>query len=72
MCKINSTIFSISKEEVNEIANEMIDEEKLENNLKLNNKQIIKILTCVECDELLAKDIRMSIRSSIVEVLSCD
>ena len=71
MHKINPTIFNINKEEIEEMVNEMIKEKRLETNLKLNREQIVKILDCVECDELLAKDIRMSIRNSIVDVLNC-
>lgn len=70
MYKIKPTIFSISKEEIEEMVDEMIEENKLEANAKLNKEQIIEVLACVECDELLAKDIRMSIRGSILEVLS--
>lgn len=71
MHKINPTIFNINKEEIEEMINEMIKEKRLETNLKLNTEQIVEILDCVECDELLAKDIRMSIRNSIVDVLNC-
>ena len=70
MYKIKSTIFSISKEEIEETVDEMIQEKILSANLKLNRKQVINILACVEGDELLAKDIRMSIRGSITEVLN--
>ena len=70
MYKIKSTIFSISKEEIEETVDEMIQEKILSANLKLNRKQFINILACVEGDELLAKDIRMSIRGSITEVLN--
>ena len=72
MYKIKPTIFSVSKEEIEEMVNEMIKEEKLDVNSKLNREQVIKVLECVECDELLAKDIRMSIRGSIAEVLNCE
>lgn len=70
MYKIKPTIFSISKEEIQEIASEMVEEKILKTNLKLNKEQIIEVLSYVECDELLANDIRMSIKSSVVEVLN--
>lgn len=69
MHKVKSTIFNISKEEVEEIFNEMIENKRLRNNLKLNRKQIVTILDYIECDELLAKDIRISIEESIIEAL---
>ncbi|MDD3006050.1 MAG: hypothetical protein PHX30_00490 [Candidatus Pacebacteria bacterium] len=71
MRKIKPTIFCISKEEITETVNEMIEESVLEVNLKLNKKQILEVLACVEGDSWLAKDIRMSIRGSILEVLNC-
>ncbi|MCK5490272.1 MAG: hypothetical protein KAI67_00345 [Candidatus Pacebacteria bacterium] len=64
------TIFCISREEIKEMVDEMIEEKKLDVNLKLNREQIAEILTCIGCDELLARDIRMSIRGSIAEVLN--
>jgi len=69
MYKIKPTIFTITKEEIEETVDEMIEEKILEANLKLNREQIVNILACVEGDELLAKDIRMSIRGSICETL---
>jgi len=72
MYKIKPTIFSISGEEIEEMVDEMIEENKLEANARLNKEQVIEVLEHVECDELLAKDIRMSIRDSILEVLSFD
>ena len=70
MHKIKPTIFTITKEEIEETVDEMIEERILEANLKLNREQVVNILACVEGDELLAKDIRMSIRGSICETLS--
>ena len=70
MYKIKPTIFTITKEEIEETVDEMIREEILKTNLRLNREQIVNILACVEGDELLAKDIRMSIRGSICETLS--
>jgi hypothetical protein len=69
MHKINPTTFNISKEEVEDTVDEMIEEKLLEGKIKLNRKQIVEVLSCVECDEFLAKDIRKSIRGSISEVL---
>lgn len=70
MYKIKPTIFNITKEEIEETVNEMIGDGILESNLKLNRGQIIDVLSCVEGDEFLAKDIHMSIRGSIIEVLN--
>ena len=70
MYQIKPTIFCITKEEIVETVNEMIGEEILEKNLELNPEQIVNILACVEGDELLAKDIRTSIRYSIKEILN--
>jgi len=70
MYKIKPTIFTITKEEIEETVDEMIREEILKTDLRLNREQIVNILACVEGDELLAKDIRMSIRGSICETLS--
>lgn len=70
MNKIKPTVFSINKEEIEEMVEGMIEENKLEVNTKLNRKQIVKVLACVEGDCFLAKDIRMSIRNSILEVLN--
>lgn len=69
MYNIKPTTFNITEEEVRETVDEMIKERRLKNDLKLNKKQIIKILACVEGDEMLAKDIRSSIRGSIIETL---
>jgi len=69
MLKIKPTIFRITKEEIEDIVDEMIEEEILEGNIKLNRNQIINVLACVEGDEFLAKDIRSSIRGSVFEVL---
>ncbi|PIQ68892.1 MAG: hypothetical protein COV91_01625 [Candidatus Taylorbacteria bacterium CG11_big_fil_rev_8_21_14_0_20_46_11] len=69
MNEIKPTIFTITKEEIEKTVKEMIEEEILEVNLKLKREQIVDILACVEGDELLAKDIRMSIRGSIREAL---
>ena len=69
MYKIKPTIFSITQEEIKDTVDEMIEGKILQENLKLNKKQIIDILSCVEGDEFLAKDIRTSIRGSIIEVL---
>jgi hypothetical protein len=67
--KIEPAIFTIAKEEIVEILDELINEEILEDNIKLNKKQTIEVLTYVECDEQIAKEIRLSIKSSIIEVL---
>ncbi|MFA5993882.1 MAG: hypothetical protein WC823_02870 [Parcubacteria group bacterium] len=72
MYEIKSTIFIISREEIEGMVVEMIEDEILETNLRLTKEQIIEVLACVEGDELLAKDIRTSIRGSIVEVLKSD
>ena len=69
MYKIKPTIFTITKEEIEETAKEMIKGGILEANFKLSRKQITHVLECVECDELLAKDIHMSIKNSIREIL---
>lgn len=69
MSKIKPTIFTITKEEVEEIFKGIVEERILNANLKLNKEQIVNVLESVECDEFLAKDIHMSIKSSIVEVL---
>lgn len=69
MYKIKPTIFNITEEEIRGTVDEMIAEEILETDLKLSKKQIAKILTCVECDEFLANNIRTSIRSSILEIV---
>jgi hypothetical protein len=69
MYKIKPTTFNITKEEVEETVNEMIEDKILEINTKLSREQIVDILTCVEGDEMLAKDIRISIRGSILETL---
>jgi hypothetical protein len=69
MRKINPTTFNITKEEIEDTVDEMIEEKLLEAKTKLNRRQIVDVLSCVECDEFLAKDIRASIRGSIQEVL---
>ena len=69
MQKIKPTVFRITKEEIEDIFNEMIEEERLEGNIKLNRNQLINVLACVKGDEFLAKDIRTSIRGSIFDVL---
>ncbi|HBR78876.1 MAG: hypothetical protein UR66_C0014G0003 [Candidatus Moranbacteria bacterium GW2011_GWE1_35_17] len=69
MYKINPTVFTISEEEVKETVKEMIERGRLGADLKLNRMQIVKILACVEGDGMLAKDIRASIKGSIIEVL---
>lgn len=66
---IKSVTFCITKEEIEEIFNEMISDRVLEKNQKLSEDSIINILNYVECDEFLAKDIRIAIRAAIVEVL---
>lgn len=70
MCKIKPTIFSIDDEEIIEIFDEMVKEGIIGTNLELNREQIVEVLTYVECDECLAKDIHISIRDSITQVLS--
>jgi hypothetical protein len=70
MCKINPTTFNITKEEIEDTVDEMIQEKLLKVKTKLSGKQIVEVLSYVECDEFLAKDIRNSIRNSIQEVLN--
>jgi hypothetical protein len=70
MRKIEPTTFNITQEEIEDTVDEMIEERLLKNNAKLNRKEVVEVLSCVECDELLAKDIRTSIRWAIQEVLS--
>lgn len=67
--KNKSVVFNITKTEIKEIFNEIIGEGILPNNAKLNSKQISKVMDFVECDEMLAKDIYISIKKSIIEVL---
>lgn len=67
--KSKSVIFNITKTEIEEIFEEMIEGKIFPNKTKLNKNQINQIMDFVECDEMLAKDIRSSIRNSIVEVL---
>ena len=69
MYEIKPTIFTITKEEVEEIVQEMREDKTLGRRCELNKEQIVSVLEYVECDEMLAKDINMSIRSSICEVL---
>lgn len=70
LISIKSVTFNITKEEVQELFSEMIVSGIFKKNKKLSNVQIKKTLDCVECDEFLAKDIRNSIKDSILYVLS--
>ncbi len=69
---INPIVFTITKEEVKELFTEMVEQGILSNDMKLNSKKINSILSCVEGDKFLAKDIRSSIKGSILEVLLID
>ena len=51
MYKIKPTVFSIEKEEIKEVVNEMVSKKILKTDLKLNKEQIIKILSYIEYDE---------------------
>ena len=53
-----------------DMIDEMIQEKLLRDKTKLSRKQIVEVLSYVECDEFLAKDIRNSIRNSIQGVLN--
>lgn len=66
---LKPTVFTITKEEVEELFEEMEIRDELGFLKKLTDKQIEDILSCVECDEMLAKDIRNSIRGSVQYVL---
>jgi hypothetical protein len=68
MRKIEPTTFNITKEEIEDTVDEMIEENLLESKIKLNRKQIVEVLSYVECDELLAKDIWTSIRWAIQDI----
>ncbi|MFA5248645.1 MAG: hypothetical protein WC415_05565 [Patescibacteria group bacterium] len=70
MRKIEPTTFNITKEEIEDMIDEMIQEKLLRDKTKLSRKQIVEVLSYVECDEFLAKDIRNSIRNSIQGVLN--
>jgi hypothetical protein len=70
MRKIKPTTFNITKEEIEDAVDEMIQEKLLRDKTKLSRKQIVEVLSYVECDEFLAKDIRNSIRNSIQGVLN--
>jgi len=69
MRKIEPTTFNITQEEIEDTVDEMIEEKLLEGETKLSRKQIVEVLSYVECDELLAKDIRTSIRWAIQDIL---
>lgn len=66
---IKPTTFNITREEIEETVEEMIEEKIFGQNIKLSKEQTIKVLSYVECDEFLAKNIRTSIRDSIVHVV---
>ena len=68
MNKIKPTVFRITKEEIEDLFFEMRESGRFKDNSKLTDEQIVDILSCVECDEFLAKDIRLSIKGSIEEV----
>lgn len=67
---IKPLVFTITKEEIKDNFNNMIEEGVLESKLQLSDSQITEVLSYVECDEFLARDINLSIRSSLVEVIN--
>jgi hypothetical protein len=70
MQKIKPTTFNITKEEIEDVVDEMIKEKILKSKTKLSRKQIVDVLSGVECDEFLANDIQRSIRNYIQDVLN--
>ena len=64
MQKIKPTVFTITEEEVRGIAAAAYPR-----GIILTNKQVKEILSCVACDEFLAKDIQSCIESLIIEVV---
>lgn len=70
MSKIKSVVFTITKEEIEDVNNELIELNLLNAKTKLTAIQIRNVLSCVECDEFLARDIRNSIKESIHYVLN--
>lgn len=67
--QIKPVVFTITKEEIKDIFDEMTEELVLESKSKLSYSQITEVLSHVECDEFLARDINLSIRSSLFEVI---
>jgi hypothetical protein len=67
--QIKPIVFTITKDEIEDVFSDMNEEGILESKLQLSDNQITEVLSCVECDEFLARDINISIRSSIVEVI---
>ena len=63
MSKIKPLVFTITENEVRNIAREILPTNKF------SNEQVKKVLEYVECDEFLAKEIRISIVTSITEVI---
>ncbi len=61
--------FKITKEEILEHFKKLKINGKINENKKITDMEMKKILDFVECDELLAKDIRKSIRNSILEIV---
>lgn len=58
---MKQTRFTITEEEVEELAEELDIRD-------LSGKQIQSVLDWVECDEMLAKDIRSSIRGAVLDL----
>lgn len=61
------TIFTITKEEILSHLEELKEVGKVNGNKKLTRIEIKEVLDSVEGDELLARDIRNSIRNSILD-----
>lgn len=72
MVDIIPTTFNITKEEVEEVFEEMVNKKLINAKLQLSNDQIIEILRYVEFDGFLASEVRRSIESSIMEVVTFD
>jgi RecA-family ATPase len=62
-------IFKITKEEILGHFKELKISGEIDKNKKITDMEMKKVLDFVECDELLAKDIRKSIRNSILEIV---
>lgn len=58
---MKQTRFTITEEEVEELAEELDIRD-------LSGKQIQSVLDWFECDEMLAKDIRSSIRGAVLDL----
>ncbi len=67
---LSPTVFKITKEEILEYFRELKINREINKNKKMTDKEMKKVLDFVECDELLAKNIRSSIKNSILEVIN--